>query len=385
MAKTPNNDDKLDSVARDYFRQLDSVHAPLDLADRSLRIALNRRRRLGLAALVAGGAVLVFGGAAAAFVVASHHQPHSPPPAATAPTTVSSSVVIPAGAIPWAAVPFEAYQPTPLPTPTVTPAPRCRLDDLSPLPASTGGATGNEAVYFSFTNRTSQPCLTGGYPRVLLSQPGERTVMATPGGFWDQHNPAVDLAPGATAGFNVGFSYSCQVGPATPLYEHVAVTLPGGGSFAEVLSGNKPSDSQIPLAIFAQCGVTVSEFSVVLPQPVYPPDPLRGLTATMTAPTSVKAGAVFTYVITLVNLTAQSIALDPCRGYFQQLDSVKSQFFLYQLNCAAAQPIPAYGSESFVMKMTAAGVSPGQHILSWHLDRGGNPGAGAASSMTVVP
>src|ERR1700680_934819 len=47
MAKTPNNDDKLDSVARDYFRQLDSVHAPLDLADGFLRIPLKLCRRRG--------------------------------------------------------------------------------------------------------------------------------------------------------------------------------------------------------------------------------------------------------------------------------------------------------------------------------------------------
>jgi hypothetical protein len=138
-----------------------------------------------------------------------------------------------------------------------------------------------------------------------------------PFGIWLAYdlNPSGRLSDlGATARFDVGFSYACEVNPTPPLYKHVAVTLAGGGSFTSVLSGSKPSDSQIPLRVFAQCGVTVTELSVTTGSPVYPIDPLLQLTATMIAPELVKADELFTYVITLTNRSPQAIALDPCRG-----------------------------------------------------------------------
>ena len=285
---------------------------------------------------------------------------------------------------PWAPLPIQAYLPTPLPTPTATPAPRCKLNDLKVQPMASGGATGNEAVVFVFINRTSGVCLTGGYPRVVLSQPGERTLVATPGGFWDQHSPPTDLDPGATAQFSVGSSTSCETGPPPPLYEHLAVTLPGGGSFTTVLTGAKPPDSQIPLGVDAQCGVTVTELASAIAQPVYPHDPLLQLAATVSTPDTVTSGAVFTYVITLSNATAEPVSLDPCRGYYQQIDSSKSQYFAYELNCGAAHPIPARGSESFAIEMTAAGLTAGEHRLSWNLDTGGTPGPAVLAILNVV-
>ena len=286
--------------------------------------------------------------------------------------------------VPWAPLPIQAYLPTPLPTPTATPAPRCKLNDLKAQPITSWGATGNVAVVFAFLNRTSHACLTGGYPRVVLSQPGMRTLVATPGGFWDRNGPPADLEPGATAQFSVGFSTSCETGPPPPLYEHLAVTLPGGGSFTTVLTGAKPPDSQIPLGVDAQCGVAVSELASAIAQPVYPRDPLLQLTATISMPDTVTTGAVFTYVITLSNATAEPISLDPCRGYHQQIDSSKSQYFAYELNCAAAHPIPARGSESFAIEMTAAGLAAGEHRLSWNLDTGGTPGPAVSATLNVV-
>ena len=286
--------------------------------------------------------------------------------------------------VPWAPLPIQAYLPTPLPTPTATPAPRCRLNDLKAQPITSWGATGNVAVVFAFVNRTSHACVTGGYPRVVLSQPGERTLVATPGGFWDQHGPPADLDPGATAQFSVGFSTACETGPPPPLYEHLAVTLPGGGSFTTVMTGAKPPDSQIPLGVDAQCGVTVSELASAIAQPMYPRDPLLQLTATISMPDTVTSDAVFTYVITLSNATAEPISLDPCRGYYQQIDSSKSQYFAYELNCGAAHPIPARGSESFAIEMTAAGLAAGEHRLSWNLDTGGTPGPAVSAYLNVV-
>ncbi|MFZ0130799.1 MAG: DUF4232 domain-containing protein [Candidatus Dormiibacterota bacterium] len=286
--------------------------------------------------------------------------------------------------VPWAPLPYQAYLATPLPIATATPVPRCTFNDLKAQPITTGGATGNEAVMFAFTNRTSHACLTGGYPRVVLSQPGERALAATAGGFWDERSPAVDLDPGATAHFFVGFSDACDTGPPPPPYQHLAVTLPGGGSFTTTLTGTKPPDSQIPLGVSAQCGVTVTELATAATQPVYPRDPLLQLAATISAPNSVMSGSVFTYVITLSNATSEPITLDPCRGYYQQVDSTKSQYFSFELNCGAARPIPARGSESFAMEMTAEGLTAGGHSLNWHLDTDGTPGPQASATLSVV-
>lgn len=328
------------------------------------------------AAAVAAGVLALVAGVACDANPVSH--------SATTTPAVAIGVTIPAGAVPWAAVPINPYLPTPLPIPTASAAPQCSLDDLATLPLTSGGATGNDAVFFAFTNRTTATCLTGGYPRVVLSQPGKRNLVATPGGFWDDQAPASDLPPGATARFAVGFSYACEAGPATSLYEHVTVTLPGGGSFTKTLSGAKPVDSQIPLGVFAQCGVAVTEFNTLPAQPVYPSDPLVALSATVNVPETVRAGRVFTYLITLTNPTSESIALNPCRGYYQQVDSLKSQYFAFELNCGAAHKIVAGGSESFVMEMTAAGLSPGVHHIDWQLDTDGSAGPDVSARFSVT-
>lgn len=298
-------------------------------------------------------------------------------PAATPSTTSTSTapggrstLVIPASAVPWAALPLKPYLPTPLPVATATPEPLCRLQDLTEQPPTTGGAGGNEAVIFEFTNHSPRPCLTGGYPHVALNQPGQATVVPTTGGFWDTHTPPSDLSPGATARFAVGFSLGCETGNPPPWYEHISVTLPGGGTFTQTLSGTIPPDSQIPLGIVAECGVTVSELAAPAPPDVYPSDPLAALTSSIRAPSTVDPGAKITYIITMFNPTSAAVALDPCRGYYQTLDSTKGPSFSYELNCAAAQPIAAKGSESFVMEIGAPTLDPGTHSLCWTLDQG---------------
>jgi len=52
--------------------------------------------------------------------------------------------------------------------------------------------------------------------------------------------------------FTSASSDACDTGPPPPMYERLAVTLPGGGSFTTVLTGAKPPNSQIPWASAAQ-------------------------------------------------------------------------------------------------------------------------------------
>jgi hypothetical protein len=272
--------------------------------------------------------------------------------------------------VPWAAIPFQPYLPTPIPAPAATPAPLCRLQDLTELAPDSGGATGNEAVFFTFRNHTTHQCLTGGYPRVSLSQPGLPIISPAHGGFWELHAPPSDLTPGSTARFAVGYSYACDSGRPPPMYEHVAVNLPGGGTFAQTLSGVRPAGSQIPLGISAECGVTVTQLAAQPPPLVYPSDPLAVLSFVIKIPSSVAAGETIVHIATLSNPTSAPVPLQPCRGYLQTLDSTKSGYFSFDLNCAAAHPIPALASESFLMEMPTSGTQVGPHSLCWDLDEG---------------
>ena len=288
------------------------------------------------------------------------------------------------GAVPWAPIPFEPYVPAPLPEPTASPAPLCRLQDLIEQPVTAAAATGNEAIVLNFLNHTSHACLAGGYPHVVLSQPGLPAIVPGRGGFWDQHPPTSDLHPGASASFAVGFALDCGRTVPSPVYKHLTVTLPGGGTSSQVLTGVAPYGGGEPLAVFAQCGVAVTEFAVPASQPVFLSDPLAALTSTIRAPSAVKAGTTITYVISLDNPGTAAVALTPCRGYFQTLDRTKSPSFAYQLHCSAAGPITPDGSESFVMEMPTSGVTAGRHLLCWSLDKGANTGPPSCTSVRIV-
>jgi hypothetical protein len=286
--------------------------------------------------------------------------------------SINSSVIVPAGAVPWADLPAGKYlTPTPFPTPAAEPAPRCSLSGLTEEPASGGGATGNDEDFFTFRNDTSRACLTGGYPRVVLTEAGQHAVVPSPGGFWDQHFAPADLLPGATAGFFVGFTYACETGYEPPLYEHISITLPGGGTLHQTL-GTQP-DPRKPqtgplLGVFGLCGVSVTELAVYPPpQSVYPVDPFSSLAATIDAPVHVASGQTIIYVVTLTNPTPAAVAMGSCRSYNQWLGVDKGPYFSLELNCAAAGPIPPYGSESFQMELPDAVSSPGTQRLCWGL------------------
>lgn len=333
------------------------------------------------------GPVVAAMAALAVVAITCSCAPQGTAPTARGSTSPGSSpgLNIPAGAVPWADLSIEPYLPTPIPAPTPSPAPRCSLQDLKEQPLGTGGATGNEAVVFKFSNRTARACHMGGYPRVVLSQSGQPNITPSPGGFWDQHTPPSDLAPGATAQFALGFSHECEAGKQPPLYEHVTVTLPGGGTFSQILSGTKPPNSQIPLGVVGECGVSVTELApFTTPQPVYPTDPFAILAASIQAPSSVPMGQTIIYVVTLSNPSSAPIAMAACRGYYQTLDSAKSPYFAYELNCGAAQAIPADGSERFVMEMPTSGNPPGWHTLCWTLDRGANSGAATCTRVDLA-
>jgi hypothetical protein len=98
-----------------------------------------------------------------------------------------------------------------------------------------------------------------------------------------------------------------------------------------------------------------------------------------------ESGQTLVYVVSMVNPITSSIALNPCRGYYQLPDLMKSSSSFYQLNCGAAGPIPADGSESFVMNMPSYDVKPGLHSLCWTLDTGVAIGPRACGRINFSP
>jgi hypothetical protein len=130
------------------------------------------------------------------------------------------------------------------------------------------------------------------------------------------------------------------------------------------------------LTVPMSCGVYASHlFPYPVPQtpPAQLPDPFAQVSATIQAPPATKDGQPIVYIITLTNPTNTPVSLSVCRGYEQTLDGAKPPSFSYELNCAAARPIPAHGSEPFVIEMPSYSAPPGTHTVCWSLDDDGAP------------
>jgi hypothetical protein len=110
-----------------------------------------------------------------------------------------------------------------------------------------------------------------------------------------------------------------------------------------------------------------------------------GLTATMDAPAEAVAGVPFDYVVTLTNTTAQAVRLSPCLNYSQYVKVEATAEDQHALNCSAAGPISAGGSESFRMHLTMPAAASGTTELVWRLHTGGPETIYAAATVRVAP
>jgi len=133
-------------------------------------------------------------------------------------------------------------------------------------------------AYYRFTNRSATTCLLAGHPRVVATEPGEPTLVASDGTFFGDGGPPGDVAPGGWSELTIETDDFCGADPtgaAGPAYQRVSATLPGGGT------------ADLPEApVNSLCGLAVAAFAWPLPpgRDPPPPRPPRPLTPAPPAP-----------------------------------------------------------------------------------------------------
>ncbi len=189
--------------------------------------------------------------AAGALSACSGTSSHTPAPSGTtsvasSPVASSPAVTSPAVTSPNASTTPPASTTVPVPQPPVTDVPASTAAPSAGVPACTSATTQltadpqqpanrNGATLLHFTNTSSHPCTTQGYPGVaVLNAAGQQQYQATrePAGYFGglqpgQSPPLVSLSPGheATAILEVSDDYPngnfCPSAPA------LLVTMPG--------------------------------------------------------------------------------------------------------------------------------------------------------------
>jgi hypothetical protein len=93
------------------------------------------------------------------------------------------------------------------------------------------------------------------------------------------------------------------------------------------------------------------------------------LSPTLTAGGPAIPGQSYDFAVTLTNTGVSTASLSPCPTYeegFKGVGSFDGFGVSYQLNCAAAAPIPAGGSETFEMEMPVPVSMPaGRDTFTW--------------------
>ena len=83
--------------------------------------------------------------------------------------------------------------------------------------------------------------------------------------------------------------------------------------------------------------------------PSRPPTRSRSLTASLSVPSSVAAGTLLRYTVTLAPRGTADVVLQSCPNFLQALGTgLKDP---HRLNCAGARPVTAVGGETFAMQL----------------------------------
>jgi hypothetical protein len=113
-------------------------------------------------------------------------------------------------------------------------------------------------------------------------------------------------------------------------------------------------------------------YMVTITVPSSTPSAIASATAlspTLTAEGPATPGQSYDFSVTLTNTGASAASFSPCPSCeegFKGVGSFDGFGVSYQLNCAAAGPIPAGGSETFEMEVPVpASVPAGQETFTW--------------------
>ena len=313
--------------------------------------------RRWLPAVAAAAAVLVAAGAVLLLqrgLAASHNA--NPTASQLAP-----------GVVPWADLPPGGVL-APAATATLDPSvPLCRAGQLRASYAGVEGGGGNTFSTLAVHLRAgAAPCRLDQLPTSLTGVPAGGVRESVP--LQRSPEPASIIpillsTPVDTGKVDLRWYSRCDTSTQRrrPAWQHVQIGL---GSGVLAVQPSKDGGAELALGCLAANGpVLTGRFGGdAVPSPE-PPDPLRGLALALHAPPVVRAGTILRYTLTLTNPGRSGVALRPCPNFVQVFDRVKDR---HRLNCAAAQPIPAGGSEAFAMELPVpADSTSGQARLAW--------------------
>jgi len=287
----------------------------------------------------------------AAFTSAATSASSTPSVAPTGPASSSPS------GVPWVAV-----QPSPAPT-AQSAASACSASALTATPFTFHGlATVNGPVTFAATlsPRSSAACSLPSAPTATFNTSAGNQM-------------SVPLQSGGAQSSPVTLSSS--VGPATvllylggyssaPPLVSVSITL-GDGSDLSV----PVETSNVP---WVNGGSAGPFYMVTITVPSSSPSASASATALspmLTAGGPATPGQSYDFAVTLTNTGRSTTSLSPCPSYeegFKGVGSFDGFGVSYQLNCAAAAPIPAGGSETFEMEVPVpASIPAGRDAFTW--------------------
>jgi hypothetical protein len=264
--------------------------------------------------------------------------------------------------VPWVDQVATSAAPTPAPGPRTT-YPPCRASQLSGHVSTGGGAGGTFYQTLWLANSSPRPCALAGIPRVIGSGPRAHSYRfrpeSGPGDNLIGPGPA-ELAPGERAGATLSSWDGCPRllrGRKAPI-DKLLVRLPRAGKLAVRV---RPADNAV-------CGFSVSRFGAPPPKTPSQRSPLNRLTVSMQVPSSVQAGKVLAFTVTLRNRADRPVSLTPCPSYTEYLiapmhSAVHDEYYL---NCAVAHRIPAHATVRFAMRITVPAGS-GSAKLGWQL------------------
>jgi len=265
---------------------------------------------------------------------------------------------------PWVDRPASLPAPPPSPPPPSAAYPACRADQIKVRAGSAGAATGHIANTLLLINFGDRPCTLAGYPTSVTgvrADGAQVSLHAGHGTFFDGAGywPA-NLQPGDHGELVVATADVCaalnQPTPQPDPYASVLVGLPGGG------------DVRAAVGFDAACGVDVSELGVRASPPP-DPDAYPGLTATMHAPSTVPAGTLMHFTVTLTNGGNAVVALDPCPVYAESIYSDGPHEHVYELNCDTVHSIGPGESVTYAMQIPVPSTR-GLAKFGWRLPAG---------------
>lgn len=236
-----------------------------------------------------------------------------------------------------------------------------------------GAAAGTAYEQLVFTNVGHGACLLRGYPTITAIGPGGKRVRLRSrhaGLTFFELTPA-DIDPSGLSFLGLATSDACNGGTRkATIYRQLRIAI-GNGETVQAAPA---------VSIDEVCGLFLSSFG--RPARYTPLAPAPGTSGTLRASarlaSTVRAGSVLTYTITLSNPSSTDVALKHCPSYNEgiyALGHVTRRWLA--LDCDQVRTIPAHAHVRYAMELAIPAATPtGIAKFGWSLDTPNGPSVG---------